>query len=285
MTYKQIEIRLHETGKCIFMQHIDPEIQKAKDTIRPYFTDKYGRPLRKPYYVTQIQTLLEKWHFPWIVYQAASKLVEDGYLSKKETKTKYHEKVVFFFNNRLDTPGYRPTLEKHTHAICQLIDRYSKPTIGKALGKQLEGLVKAELRVQGFRIVGTHIATYGNKEWTKTNHNLDFIAEHKSGKLKIGVEVKNTLPIIERAELDIKLEMCEFLGIRPVLAVRWIKPYIELIRLKGGFSWVFKTQIYPPGFEQFTKTLYRRLRLPVIVRTELPERSVRSFESWVRRNT
>ena len=42
------------------MQHIDPEIQKAKDTIRPYFTDKHGRPLRKPYYVTQIQTLLEK---------------------------------------------------------------------------------------------------------------------------------------------------------------------------------------------------------------------------------
>ena len=82
MAYKQIEIKLHETGKCIFMQHINPEIQKAKDTIRLYFTDKHGRPLRKPYYITQIQTLLEKRHLPRIMYQAASQLVEDGYLLK-----------------------------------------------------------------------------------------------------------------------------------------------------------------------------------------------------------
>lgn len=114
--------------------------------------------------------------------------------------------------------------------------------------------------MQDFRIVGTHTSEHNNKKWTKTNHDLDFIAEHESGELDIGIEAKNTLPIIEREELDIKLAMCEYLRIRPVFAVRWIKPYTELIRTKGGFSWVFKTQIYPPGFEQLTKTLYRRLR-------------------------
>ena len=97
--------------------------------------------------------------------------------------------------------------------------------------------------------------------------------------------MKNTLPIIEREELDIKLEICDYLGIRPVFAVRWIKPYIEYIRRRGGFSWVFKTQIYPPGFEELTKLLYKRLGLPVTVRTDLPEKSVRLFQIWTEKNT
>ena len=176
-------------------------------------------------------------------------------------------------------------MNRHIRSICKLIDKYSNPNVTRALGKQLEGLVKAELRVQGYKIVGVHTATYKNKKWTRTNHDLDFIAEHKSGKLNIGVEVKNTLPIIDREELDIKLEICDYLGIRPVFAVRWIKPYIELIRKRGGFSWVFKTQIYPPGFEELTKTLYNRLKLPVTVRTDLPEKSVKLFQKWTEKNT
>jgi len=267
------------------MQSEDPEIHKAKESLRPFFVDNYGRPLRKPYYVTQIQTLLENRHFPWIVYQAISRLVDEDFLSKVVVKTKYHERVVFFFNKALDTQNYRPTMEKHIKSICKLIDKYSNPTVSKALGMQLEGLVKAELRAQGFKIVGTHTAEYKNMKWAATSHNLDFIAEHKSGKLNIGVEVKNTLPIIEREELNIKLEICKYLELRPVFAVRWIKPYTELIRKNSGFSWVFKTQIYPPGFEQFTKTIYKRLGLPVNVRTDLPEKSVKLFEKWVNKNT
>jgi len=267
------------------MQNDDAEILKAKQTISPLFVDKYNRPKRALYYVTQLQTLLENKHFPWIVYQAASQLVNGGFLSKVETATKYHERVVFFFNAKLDTPNYRPILETHMRSICGLIDKYSKPNIGKALGDHLEGLVKAELRAQGFKIVGTHTSEYKDKVWVKTGHDLDFIAEHTTRKLVVGVEVKNTLPIIEREELDIKLEMCEHFGITPVFAVRWIKPYIELIRSKGGFSWVFKTQIYPPGFEQLTKTLYRRLELPVNVRTDLPEKSIEIFRRWVEART
>jgi hypothetical protein len=44
---------------------------------------------------------------------------------------------------------------------------------------------------------------YKDKEWSRTRNNLDFVAEHISKKLTVGVEVKNTLPIIEREELDI----------------------------------------------------------------------------------
>ena len=121
----------------------------------------------------------------------------------------------------------------------------------------MEGLVKAWLRAQGFTIVGTHTAKYQSTEWTKTNHTLDFVANHYSGKLAIGVEVKNTLPVIEKDEIDTKIEMCKHLGIVPVFAVRWLKPHIEHIRINGGFSWMFKTQIYPPGFDELTKTLWK----------------------------
>lgn len=267
------------------MQSTDAEIQKAKQSISPLFVDKYNRPRKSPLYVTQLQTLLETKHFPWIVYQAASQLVKEDILDKRETETRYHDRVVFFFNKKLATPKYEPILETHIKSICGLIDKYSKPSIGKALGNHLEGLVKAELRAQGFIIVGTHTPEYKKKRWTRTGHNLDFIAEHISGKLSVGVEVKNTLPIIEREELDTKLDMCEFLGVVPLFAVRWIKPYTELIRSRGGFSWVFKTQIYPPGFDELTKTLFNRLQLPVNVRTDLPPKTIEIFHRWVEQRT
>jgi len=263
------------------MQQQDTEIQKAKETILPRFIDKYGRPKKTPYYITQLQTLFETNYFPWIVYQAADQLIKQGTLSKFETKTKYHDKVVFIYNAQLNNPQHNPKLKAHIKSTCKLIDKYSAPTIGRALGNHLEGLVKAELRVQGFKIIGTHTTEYNNKKWSKTSHNLDFIAEHASKKLTVGVEVKNTLPIIEREELDIKLEMCEHLGITPLFAVRWIKPYIEHIRSNGGFAWVFKTQIYPPGFEQLTRVLYKRLELPVTVRTDLPEKTIDIFHRWI----
>jgi hypothetical protein len=267
------------------MQKTDPQIQNAKPIVMQLFIDKYGRPKKTPYYVAQLQTLLEKQFFPWITHQAAEQLVNEKVLSKITTTTKYHGKVVFFYNARLDKSNLKLTVEKHVKSTCKLIDKYSDPSVCKAFGEHLEGLVKAELRAQGFKIVGARTNKYKNKEWAKTKNNLDFIAEHNSGKLTIGVEVKNTIPIIEREEIEIKIDMCEFLQITPVFAVRWLKPYTELIRNRGGFSWIFKTQIYPPGFDDLTKTLWKRLGLPVNVRTDLPEKSVLIFQNWVNSQT
>ena len=98
--------------------------------------------------------------------------------------------------------------------------------------------------------------------------------------------------MIGREELDVKLDMCDFFGLTPIFAVRWLKPYTELIRQRGGFSWIFKTQIYPPGFDELTKLLWKRLSIqslkldwPVNVRTDLPEKSVLIFQNWVNTQT
>jgi hypothetical protein len=267
------------------MQTPDKEVQLAKPAVMQFFTDNAGRPKKTPYHVTQLQTLLEHDFFPWVTYQAAKQLVEKGVLSRLEAASKTQEKVVFFYNSKLDKPEFEKQLSKHVKSHCQLIDKYSSDDVLRILGKYLEGLVKTELRVQGFTIVDMHSKKYKDLIWTETNHNLDFIAEHRSGKLTIGVEVKNTLPIIKRNEIEVKLQICEYLGITPVFAVRWLKPYADMIRLRGGFSWMFKTQIYPPGFEQLTKTLYDRLQLPVTVRTDLPEKTIPIFQRWVESKT
>jgi hypothetical protein len=187
-------------------------------------------------------------------------------------------------------------IKKRCRNIAALVNRYSSPENSEMIGKHLESLVRAELRAQSFTIVGTHTNTFNERQWTRTNHNLDFIATHSSGNFTIGVEVKNTLDMIEAEEIDIKIEMCEFLRIVPVFAVRWIKPYINCINRQGGFSWVFKTQMYPLGQERLVKDLFEKLsvtnkadsrghelQFPVIVRTELPHTPVQKFLEWVAR--
>lgn len=150
------------------MQKQDPEIEKAKQSLIPFFKDRYGRPLRKAYHVTQIQTLLENLKISishgWFIKLRTDLLKKTSLQELKLQRGITRE--VFFFNKKLDTPDYRPKMERHIRSICRLIDRYSAPNV-KALGKQLEGLVKAELRVQGFNIVGTHTASYENRKMDK----------------------------------------------------------------------------------------------------------------------
>jgi hypothetical protein len=99
------------------------------------------------------------------------------------------------------------------------------------------------------------------------------------------VEVKNTLSVIDKKEVDIKIDMCNYLGITPVFAARWLKPYTKLIDSKGGFSWIFKTQMYPPNYEGLTKILSQRLHLPVMAGNKLPSESIQIFHNWVNSQT
>ena len=267
------------------MQSTDPQINYAKKSVMKLFEDSYGRAKRKPYYITQIKTLLETRFSDDVTYQAIEQLVGERRLSKIIADTKYAQKVVFLYNAEFDNPKFKDSRGMHVKSICNIIDIYSNPDITKQYGEYLEGLVGEELQKQGFTIVGAHTKKYKDKKYPKSNNDLDFIAEHRSGKLTIGVEVKNTISIMDKKEVDIKLQMCDFLGITPVFATRWLKPYTKLIDDRGGFSWTFKTQLYPPRFTALANTLSNRLHLPVKVETKLPTESVQLFLSWVKKQT
>lgn len=204
----------------------------------------------------------------------------------------------------LSGPKDRENMAKHIMRSARLVEKYGAARNTSIIGKHLESLVKMQLRVSQFEIIGEHTAKYGDRQWGETNHNLDFVARKRGKDFAIGVEVKNTLGCMKPEEIDIKIDICRHLGIVPVFAVRWIKPYIDCIRRQGGFSWVFKVQMFPLGQEEFVEDIRRRFSVrgssgphadgragarrmrdeyPVKVRTELPEKSVAKFDEWVAR--
>jgi hypothetical protein len=178
------------------------------------------------------------------------------------------------------------------------VKEYSDPQVTADLGKHLENLVRQELRAQHFHIYATNSNEFKGKKWKRTNHNMDIIAEHETGKLNMGVEIKNTLGIISRHELQTKIKLCKYLDLVPVFAARWIKPYIQQVKTYNGFCWIFKTQMYPLGYQRLVKKIYVRLsesnrtnfkgdklQFPVTTRAELPIKPIKAFERWIDRRT
>lgn len=290
----------------------DTKIDEAKNALRRHFVDKRGRPIKTPYFHHQLQVLYEADFFEWVVTAALRELVDEGELVRfdknnvagLDSLTIGRRMQFYGSGGALNSPKDRENMVKHIMRAAQLVEKYGAAKNTSTIGKHLESLVKMQLKVSQFEIVGEHTAEYGGRQWSETNHNLDFVARKRNKDFTIGVEVKNTLGCMKPEEIDIKIDICRHLGIVPVFAARWIKPYIECIRRQGGFSWVFKVQMFPLGQEEFVDDIRRRFstrrgsgrrvdgraeskrmrdEYPVTVRTELPEKSVAKFDEWVAR--
>ena len=234
--------------------------------------------------------LYENKFFDWVITTALDGLVRDGYLEVFDRQNTPELKLMgnkigrmkFYANaDAVRTERGRQLMKKHVVGTAKLVSRYSDTNITRMLGAQLESLVKSQLQISQFEIKGVHTNEYLGRRWTNTNHNLDFIAKKRGKDFAIGVEVKNTLGSMDPEEIDIKIDICRYLGIVPVFAVRWNKQYIDCVRKQGGFSWFFKTQIFPLGQEKLVGQLFTRLsagsqlKFPVTVRNSLPEKTVR----------
>ena len=275
----------------------DPKIAEAKRVLMKHFLDKKNRPIRTPYYQHQLQVLDEDKFFDWVVTTALNGLVKDEYLevfdrqNTPELKRMGNKigRMRFYANaDAVRTERGRQLMKKHVTGTAKLVSRYSDINITGMLGAQLESLVEGQLQISQFEIKGVHTNEYLGRRWTNTDHNLDFIAKKRGKDFAIGVEVKNTLGSMDPKEIDIKIDICRYLGIVPVFAVRWNKQYVNCVYKQGGFIWFFKTQIFPFGQEKLVNQLFTRLsagplKFPVTVRNSLPERTVRVFDRWVRR--
>jgi hypothetical protein len=58
------------------------------------------------------------------------------------------------------------------------------------------------------------VKKYNDKKWKKTGHDLDFVFMRDG--VTYGCEIKNTLGYIDKEELEVKLEMCAYFGIKPL---------------------------------------------------------------------
>lgn len=86
---------------------------------------------------------------------------------------------------------------------------------------------------------------------------------------------------IEKDELDIKIEMCRFFNVKPLVIMRYSpKSYNHLLYIKGGFALLFKTQIYELSQIELVNRIKEIIGLPVISTRSIPDGIIDRFENW-----
>jgi hypothetical protein len=126
---------------------------------------------------------------------------------------------------------------------------------------------------------GRKVHSFGTAEWTETGHDLDRVFERDS--IAYGTEIKNTLSYIDRDEMEIKVRMCKHLGLRPLFIVRYApKSYVNFVREEGGFTLIFKYQLYPFGQKAFADEVQARLKLPTDSPARIEEGTVKRLLDW-----
>ena len=213
------------------------------------------------YHVTQLEVLFEDTHFHFRTRRVVQILRASGFLSEREVS----------FHGTTATIVWRSNVRYVERAIAahsRLMSEYSSETMNKATGDYAEILVPLGLARLHLDVIDRNARSYRNKIWTETGHDLDFIVEKDD--VGYGVEVKNTWIYIPFDELNVKLKMCKFLGIRPLFIVRhrhegqW-----RLVQQEQGMLYIFKSKIFPPGHIDLTRSIWEEMRLPVIIWNDL----------------
>lgn len=255
------------------------EIEKR---IVSVFLDTSKRPKITPRHKSSIITMLENDYSLGKVTTGLQKLEDAGVLASIKKKVKKVGVTKFYFLSQYNETASIQRMRKKIDSAVEWIKKYSNKKVTRMLGDHLHDVVKAELRVQGFDIVGEKTRKYQEKEWTKTKETIDIIAKHKTRNLTVGVEIKNMLYLVPISEVISKIDLCHYLGTTPVFACRWLDPHRNEIVNRGGFLWQFKKQLYPRGQEKFVEALRKRFKFPVEVNSELPPKSIKEFEDWIR---
>ena len=128
--------------------------------------------------------------------------------------------------------------------MINLVEEYADPNIGASLGLQGEMLVLRGFARLAFVMRGRDVQAYGGRQWQESGHDVDYLFERDG--IMYGVEVKNTLGYMDYEEFQTKIRLCQFLGVRPVFAVRMLpRTWIRELIAVGGFALVLRYQLYP----------------------------------------
>lgn len=206
----------------------DEYVEEAKPALLK-FLDEHRESV---FYLKQIQVLFEKPFFHWVTARALYALEDEGLLGSelRESPRGIRVKLVFHRSHR-----YR---QRQADRLLALIDEMADPEVAAACGEHADVLFFNALMGRCFLAYGQDMREYRGKEWEETGHDLDFIIERDNA--AYGCEVKNKWDYIGREELEVKLRMCEHLGIRPPFIMRGSpKSYNKLIIDQGGYALVF----------------------------------------------
>ena len=259
----------------------DNFVKSTVNWLKTFFNDHK----EEVYYIREIQTLLERENisqlssdktfkpYHWTASKAIELLIVEKYL-KYEYKSLKHSspaKFVFHKSNRY--------VERKIKVKIDIINKFSDPKVTKIYGDHAEHLFQLAFFQRKFSFIDKHFNKYKDKKWERSNHNLDFGIE-KDG-ISYGCEVKNTLGYIDRDELEIKLKLCEYLGLVPLFIMRHSPySYNSLISSYNGFFLIFETQIYSPAQAGLVKDITSNTLLPVMVSSCIPDGIIDRFENW-----
>ena len=96
--------------------------------------------------------------------------------------------------------------------------------------------------------------------------DLDFIAALPNKEF-VGIQVKNRLEYPKPDDVNIFIELCRGLHLKPLLIARQAHPMtFDVLKRLGGWTVIFKQKLLKPGFpEDMLKALRRDLEFPVAV--------------------
>ncbi|UCG42546.1 MAG: hypothetical protein JSU73_11880 [candidate division WOR-3 bacterium] len=248
----------------------DEKIDEARDVLLRFFRENR----EGVYYTRQLQVRFEKQFFHWITGKALNELV-GGEVREKRMELKSGARVRFLFHkgNRYHT--------RQAKKMLSVIQEYSLPDNAIAAGMQAELLFFTALAEAGFMAHGRNVNHFGGKKWTETKHDLDFILAKDD--LVYGCEVKNALDYIPGRELEVKLRMCAFLGVKPLFIMRMSpKSYNNMVIEAGGYVMIFEAQVHPVSSRALVASMREVLSLPVDAPRAIPGGIIQRFLKWHR---
>ncbi len=247
----------------------DSFVDLAKADLKEFFS----RESESVFYQRQLQVMFEGKYFHWITVRALSELVQEGILATEVMPLPQIGRIAFY-----RPVGYR-YWKRDADEVVKLVSRFSESSFTYALGAHGETMFDAALPTVGFMPKGRKVRSFGAAEWRETKHDLDRVFERDS--IAYGTEIKNTLSYIERDEMEIKVRMCKDLGLRPLFIVRYApKSYVNFVREEGGFTLIFKYQLYPFGQKAFADEVQARLRLPTDSPARIEDGTVKRLLDW-----
>jgi hypothetical protein len=247
----------------------DPQEMRAVEVLRKFFEQH-----REEVFTSrQVEVQHEREFFHWVSNRAIRDLIGEGLLKSDMRELAFGGSVKLIWHRKYRYP------KRGADRVVGLVDEYSAPNIGGALGLHGELMVLEGFAREEFVMRGREVREYGGREWTESDHDLDFIFARDD--IAYGVEVKNTLPYMDHQEMQAKMAMCAHLGLRPVIAARMLpKSWVEELRQAGGFGLILKFQLYPLAHKELARRVREELGLPVDAPRALSNGTMARFVGW-----
>jgi len=251
----------------------DPVQEEVRELLRTFFNDRNDA----VFFSRQVEVLHEHLYFHWITNRAIRDLIEEGEVRTETRKLAAGGSIKLLWHR-----SFRYYRRAATDVV-KLVEEYSDPNIGAALGLHGELMVLEGFARNQFVLHGREVRDFNGISWDETKHDIDFVFAKDS--IIYGVEVKNTLSYMNYDEFHIKIRLCQRLGLQPVFVVRMMPKHwiVELAR-EGGFALIIKYQLYPWTHRELAKRVAHTFGLPVDAPRALADGTMLRFVKWHRQN-